>query len=146
MRNIFYLAISVMLISACGTGRNIPKNETDYYNLGYVKVDKDTSTESVSSLKVPMASGYNNIYDYLKGRVAGLDVQGTSITIRGIKSINLSSEPLILVDGVTVSDISWLTPDMVYSIDVLKDASSTALYGSRGANGVILITTRKTND
>ena len=81
-----------------------------------------------------------------KGRVPGLVVNGTSITIRGVNSILGSNEPLILVDGMETDDISHIQPDMVERVDVLKDASTTALYGARGANGVILIVTRKTID
>ena len=75
--------------------------------------------------------------------MAGLEVNGTTLRIRGDRSILGSNEPLILVDGVVTDDIGYITPDEVERIDVLKDASSTAIYGSRGANGVILITTRK---
>ena len=77
--------------------------------------------------------------------MAGVEVVGTSIRIRGDHSINSSNEPLLIVDGMEVSDISDLSPDEVETIDVLKDAATTALYGSRGANGVILITTRHSN-
>lgn len=143
MKRILPLLAIMLFFESCGPAVYVPKNEKEYINLGYLKVDKDVATESVSTLNVPMASGYNNIYDYIKGRVPGVEVNGTSIIIRGINSINLTSDPLILVDGVATDDISWLSPDMVQSIDVLKDASSTAMYGSRGGNGVILITTRR---
>jgi TonB-dependent SusC/RagA subfamily outer membrane receptor len=90
---------------------------------------------------------YNTIYDYLEGRVPGLRIirnnGGTpSILIRGINSITSSTEPLILVDGVEVHDISYLNPRDVRSVDVLKDGSA-AIYGSRGGNGVILITLKR---
>lgn len=58
---------------------------------------------------------------------------------RGINSINSDTEPLIIVDGSPQSNIDWINPNDVRSIDVLKDAGSTAIYGSRGANGVIII-------
>ncbi|MBQ5639281.1 MAG: TonB-dependent receptor plug domain-containing protein, partial [Bacteroidales bacterium] len=54
--------------------------------------------------------------------------------------------PLFIVDGMVVDDIGFISPDHISRIDVLKDASSTSIYGARGANGVIIITTRKTND
>jgi len=146
MKNITLLLAAIFIVSACGPSRYVPKNNNETVNLGYVQENKDNSTSGVSSLKVKQASGYTNIYEYLKGRVPGVDVQGTSIIIRGIRSINASNEPLILVDGQQVEDISWLSPEDVQSIDVLKDASSTAMYGSRGANGVILVTTRRAND
>ena len=88
------------------------------------------------------AAVYTDMYEYLRGRVPGVAV-GTdnSITIRGVNSINLSTEPLILLDGVAITDLSTINPMDVQSVDVLKDASSS-IYGARGANGVILITTK----
>lgn len=88
----------------------------------------------------------------LQGRLPGVDVKsvngapgaGTSIRIRGARSINASNEPLYVIDGlVGVGDLNSLNPDDIATIDVLKDASATAIYGSRGANGVILITTKR---
>lgn len=61
------------------------------------------------------------------------------ILIRGISSINSSTEPLIVVDGTPQTNIDWINPNDVKSIDVLKDGGSSAIYGSRGANGVIII-------
>ena len=65
-----------------------------------------------------------------------------SIRVRGGGSVTQSNDPLFIVDGVTVSDISDIPADNIESIDVLKDAASTAIYGARGANGVILVTTK----
>lgn len=148
MKRALILAASVLLAVACGTSVKstsyVQNSEEEYLNTGYGKVKKKDSASSVSSLDVKQGSGYSDIYEYMKGRVAGVDVNGTTITIRGMRSIMGSNEPLILVDGVEMDDISNILPDMVERIDVLKDASSTALYGVRGANGVILITTRKT--
>ncbi|MCL2412522.1 MAG: TonB-dependent receptor [Bacteroidales bacterium] len=88
----------------------------------------------------------------LIGRVAGLNVSTTSseagadpvIRVRGISSISAGSAPLVVVDGVPMADgLSFIDPQDVESIDILKDAASTAIFGSRGANGVILITTRR---
>lgn len=150
MKKHLLLLSIILIVCSCGPARKAADYTSDYkndeVNLGYLKESKENSTSATSTLKVKQASGYSNIYEYLKGRVAGVEVNGTSITIRGIRSINYSNEPLILVDGLAVEDISWLSPEMVQSIDVLKDASSTAMYGSRGANGVIIITTRKAND
>ena len=63
--------------------------------------------------------------------------------IRGITSVNSSSNPLYIVDDVPINNISSINPDDIASIDVLKDASATAMYGVRGANGVIIIKTKK---
>jgi TonB-dependent SusC/RagA subfamily outer membrane receptor len=82
------------------------------------------------------------MYEYLRGRVTGVYIgPDNSIRIRGNNSINSSNEPLILLDGVEITDLGAVSPNDVYSVDVLKDASSS-IYGMRGANGVILITTK----
>jgi TonB-dependent SusC/RagA subfamily outer membrane receptor len=75
----------------------------------------------------------------IKGEVAGVEVIGTSIRIRGTSSLMSGTQPLLVVDGVTVNSIDNILPMMVKSIEVLK-GSGAAIYGSRGANGVILIT------
>ncbi len=84
-------------------------------------------------------SGYTNIYDMIQGKVPGVSVTGNKITIRGVNSIMLSTDPLFVVDGVVVNSIDNISPRMVKSISVLK-GSDAAIYGSRGAGGVILIT------
>ncbi len=84
-------------------------------------------------------SGYTNIYDMIQGKVAGVSVNGNKITIRGINSIMLSTDPLFVVDGVVVNSIDNISPRQVKSISVLK-GSDASIYGSRGAGGVILIT------
>ena len=108
-------------------------------NVGYGTMEKKNLTTPVS--KIDGANGryasYNSIYDMLQGTVPGVLVNKGSIFIRGITSLNLSNEPLLVVDGIPVSSIANIPPQMVKSIEVLK-GSSTAIYGSRGANGVIL--------
>ena len=95
----------------------------------------------------------SNLQGALQGRAAGLEVQRTStrpgagavIRIRGERSINGSNDPLIVLDGIPYEggNLNDINPDDVASVDILKDASATAIYGSRGSNGVILITTKK---
>lgn len=95
----------------------------------------------------------NNALEALQGKAAGVDIttnerpgQLGSIRIRGNRSLTASNEPLYVVDGVPLlssSAIETLNPRDIESIDVLKDASSTAIYGSRGANGVIIVTTKQ---
>ena len=94
----------------------------------------------------------NNAFEALQGKAAGVDITSSerpgtvgSIRIRGNRSISASSDPLYVVDGVPLSagGIETINPRDIESIDILKDASSTAIYGSRGANGVILITTKR---
>jgi TonB-linked SusC/RagA family outer membrane protein len=131
-----------------------PKSLTDVIVVGYGSQRKEAVTGSVASIsgaklnEIPSA----NIAQALQGRVAGVELAQTStkpgaamqIRIRGTRSINASNDPLIVLDGIpfggTIADIS---PDDIRSVDILKDASATAIYGSRGANGVILITTKK---
>lgn len=84
-------------------------------------------------------ASYTNIYDMIQGKVPGVQVNGTKITIRGVNSINLSTDPLFVVDGVVVNSIDNISPRQVKSISVLK-GSDASIYGSRGAGGVILIT------
>ncbi|MCR6719065.1 MAG: SusC/RagA family TonB-linked outer membrane protein [Chitinophagaceae bacterium] len=93
-----------------------------------------------------------NLQQALLGRAAGLEIQtvgnqpgsGAQIRIRGVRSISGSNEPLFVLDGIPYDgNLNDINPDDVASIEVLKDASATAIYGSRGANGVVLITTKK---
>ena len=104
-------------------------------------VSGDTNSRTSLTLKENEGKGYSNIYDYLRATVPGLSVNGDTIVIRGISSINSQGAPLILVDGVEIQDISALRPDDVESVEVIKD-SAAALYGFRGAAGVIKITTK----
>ena len=89
---------------------------------------------------------YSNIFEYLQGRIPGLEVNGDKILIRGASSIYGDNEPLYIVDSVPVDDISHIAPINIKSVEVLKDAASAAVYGARGANGVILITLKKAGD
>ena len=89
----------------------------------------------------------------LEGRVAGVQIVrlpggGISVRIRGVGSINGDTEPLYVVDGMLVQSTAdrglyWLSPGDIRRIEILKDASTTSMYGVRGANGVVLITTRR---
>lgn len=130
------------------------KNLNEVVVIGYGTQKRRDVTGSIVSLsgsaikEVPAA----NIQQALQGRMAGVEVQsvgtrpgaGAQIRIRGERSINASNDPLFVVDGIpyggTLNDIN---PDDIASLDVLKDASATAIYGSRGANGVVLITTKR---
>lgn len=94
----------------------------------------------------------SNAFEALQGKAAGVDITSNerpgeigNILIRGRRSLNASSKPLYVVDGVPLQSggIETLNPRDIESIDILKDASSTAIYGSRGANGVVLITTKR---
>jgi len=120
--------------------------------IGYGTMKKSDLTGAVTSVsadelvKAPVA----NLSQALQGRAAGVTVttgsgqpgEAASIRIRGIGSAIGGNDPLYVVDGVITSDIAFLSPNDIASMEILKDASATAIYGSRGANGVILITTK----
>ena len=94
-----------------------------------------------------------NAFDAMQGKAAGVDIVSNerpgevgTINVRGVRSLSTSNTPLYVVDGIplmSTSGIETLNPQDIESIDVLKDASATAIYGSRGANGVILVTTKQ---
>lgn len=122
--------------------------------IGYGAVKKRDLTGSVVSLKgeelkeVPTT----NVLEAAQGKIAGADIvrssgqagAGVSIQIRGVRSVaGGSNQPLIIVDGIQYQRIEDINPNDIQSMEILKDASSTAIYGSRAANGVILITTKK---
>ena len=120
--------------------------------IGYGTVRKSDLTGAVSSVKGDelKKAAVASVGAALQGKVAGVTVTSNtgqpgsdvSIRIRGIGSVNAGVTPLYVVDGMIVSDISFLSPNDIATTEVLKDAASAAIYGSRAANGVILITTK----
>lgn len=90
----------------------------------------------------PEFSSYQNIYDMIKGRFPGVEVSGKSIKVMGSSSLNVSTEPLFVVDGIVVNSIEDIVPQTVNTIEVLKGPDAS-VWGTRGANGVIVITRRK---
>lgn len=105
--------------------------------------DKNIRAKSgVVNIKDSAVPVYQDIYDMIRGRVAGVEVSGKSIKIRGTNSLNVSTEPLFVVDGVITKEIDDISPETVKSIEVLKGPDAS-VYGTRGSNGVIVIT-RKT--
>jgi len=133
--------------------------------VGYGQMKRSDLTGSVVSVgtEAIQKSISTSIDQVLQGRAAGVQVQQTSgmpgasasIRIRGINSLNASTEPIYVIDGVIIeggassatstntNPLAAINPADILSVDILKDASATAIYGSRGSNGVILITTRK---
>jgi TonB-linked SusC/RagA family outer membrane protein len=121
--------------------------------VGYGVVKKSDLTGSISSIKSKeiLSVSTNNALESLQGRVSGIDITkssgqagaGLSFTIRGERSITASNSPLILVDGIPYGSNLDINPSDIESMEILKDASSTAIYGSKGANGVIIITTKR---
>ncbi|AZQ65058.1 TonB-dependent receptor [Flammeovirga pectinis] len=121
--------------------------------IGYGTQSKKDVTGSVSVIGAEdMESRPNTqVGSLLQGKVAGVQVQassgkpsqGISMRIRGTNSINAGAEPLYVVDGVPTTDTRSISPSDIESVSVLKDASAAAIYGAQGANGVVLITTKK---
>jgi TonB-linked SusC/RagA family outer membrane protein len=141
--------------------------------IGYGSVKKRDLTGSVSSIKSEdlILGSISSVDQALRGRVAGVQITqtssepggGLSIRVRGASSINAGNEPLYVIDGLPIDNtpmfslegpgiggndnpknpLNSLNPNDIKSIEILKDASATAIYGSRGANGVLLITTKK---
>ncbi len=133
---------------------SLEKTESEVIVVGYGTQRKEAVTGSVASIngtklrEVPSP----NISQALQGRLAGVEITQTStrpgatmqIRVRGTRSLSADNNPLIVLDGIPfLGSIGDINPDDVKSIEVLKDASATAIYGSRGANGVILVTTNK---
>ncbi|MDX1940851.1 MAG: TonB-dependent receptor [Saprospiraceae bacterium] len=121
--------------------------------IGYGQVKKSNVVGAVVSVKpeelrkVPTT----NVMESLQGKLPGVDITrssgqagaGINVVVRGNRSLTASNNPLFIVDGIQYNSIQDLNPNDIQSMEVLKDAASTAIYGSRGANGVILITTKK---
>jgi TonB-linked SusC/RagA family outer membrane protein len=122
--------------------------------VGYGTQQKSQVTGAISSISAKEISELpiTSPQQALQGRAAGVEVlnsgnrpgQAVSVRIRGRRSFNAGNDPLYVVDGIPLSgDISDINPNDIQSMEVLKDASSTAIYGSRGANGVVIITTKR---
>ena len=126
-----------------------PGEEGREHAVGYGHVKDADKLNAVASLNKGDLdfSQYNNIYELIKGRFAGVQVTNAGIIIRGINSINSSNAALIVVDGIPTdaSALNSIPPVQVKSINVIKDGSS-AIYGSRGANGVVIIETKRGGD
>ncbi len=155
-----YLGYETKTVEIAGkTNINVVLNEDnkvleELVVVGYGTQRKEAITGSVASVKgdamreIPS----QNISQALQGRVAGVEMSQTSskpgaemqIRIRGTRSLTASNDPLVVLDGIPFAgNISDINPNEIKSIDILKDASATAIYGSRGANGVLLVTTNR---
>src|SRR5690606_17074274 len=123
--------------------------------IGYGSVRRGDLTGAVASVKSEetVMGPVANPVEALQGRVAGLDIarqsgqanSGSSILLRGNRSLTAGSEPLYIIDGIP-GNITNLNPNDIETIDILKDAASTAIYGSAGANGVFIITTKQAKE
>ena len=146
---------SLAALAACGPGGEKPAPRGGEVDVGYGTQQQSRITGAVVSVSADDLDAFHftRVEEMIAGRVPGVDVRldargGYRIRIRGMNSHNANGDPLIVVDGVPASDVGALAtiqPQDVERIDVLKDAGSAAIYGSRGANGVILITTRSSH-
>jgi TonB-dependent SusC/RagA subfamily outer membrane receptor len=144
-----------MSLAACTGERPVPRlDPATQVNVGYDRVAAEDVTGSVTSLSgEDFDVRVSRIEELIRDRVAGVQVRRLpngdySFRVRGTRSLIGNNEPLVVIDGMPIAQqvmgaaLAGLAPGNVVRIDVLKDAGSTAAYGSRGANGVILITTR----
>lgn len=126
-----------------------PGPKAKEYAIGYGYVDDAEKLNALSSIdRNDMDfSQYSNIFEIIRGRFTGVQVVNGEIQIRGVNSINSSTSALIVVDGVTVdsSVLNTIPTTQVKSINVIKDGSA-AIYGARGANGVVIVETRRGDD
>lgn len=121
--------------------------------IGYGTQKKGNTTGSIAKITAEAIEErpITRVEQALQGQMAGVSVRATSgapgsditVSVRGIASITGSSAPLYVVDGVPLDNLSGINPSDIQSIDVLKDAASAAIYGSRGSNGVVLVTTKR---
>src|SRR5690349_810508 len=127
---------------------------TELVVTGYSTQRKQDITGAISVVKVSEMQNVqaSSISQKLEGRASGVTIstsgepgEGTNIRIRGLSSFQLNSDPLWIIDGVQSQDKgnTWLNPNDIESIQVLKDASTASIYGSRASNGVIIVTTKK---
>lgn len=136
------------------TLRSEESNLEEVVVVGYGTMRKSDVTGSISMVKgeeMTKAQNFSAV-ENLRGKAAGVNIYsnssqpgayGNRVVIRGTSTINASSNPLYIVDGVAMENFHLLNPNDIERIEVLKDASSTAIYGARGANGVILVTTKR---
>jgi TonB-dependent SusC/RagA subfamily outer membrane receptor len=151
-----FTVLTVLLIPACSSnpGPARPVADGDAVNIGYGVQDRRAIAGAVGTITREDIERmqYTRIEDLIRARVPGVQIvrngNSLSIRMRGQNTILGNTEPLVVIDGVPLGQgtagmaLASISPSDVEQIDVLKDAGSTAIYGSRGSNGVILIRTR----
>ncbi|MBR4572741.1 MAG: TonB-dependent receptor [Prevotella sp.] len=155
--NVSYVGMKSQVIKTAGKSSvNVTLEDdnttlNDLVVVGYGTMKKSDLTGSVSSVNTEQlnAKGASTVLGNLQGSTPGVNIttsgrvgESASIEIRGKSSINKDVSPLYVVDGVFCDDIDWLNPQDIEKIDILKDASSTAIYGSRATAGVVMVTTK----
>lgn len=147
------LAAAALLLAGCG-GNPPPEDDPSLVQIGYGAQHRRQLTTAVGSVVGDeMSPQATRVEELMMGRLAGVDVRrlpdgNYSVRVRGAGGLITDGEPLYVIDGVPVTALYpgaalvGISPHDVRRIDVLKDAASASIYGSRGMNGVILITTR----
>lgn len=149
-----YLVLALLSMGCSSSGSTVEQaNDEEVVSVGYGTQDRKTVTGSVSHIKADEEMRPITRIEEMLQRVPGVRLLrspggGIRVLIRGVSSVNSNNEPLYVVDGMTIEvapgqGLYWLDPADVETIDVLKDASATAIYGSRGASGVVIIKTRR---
>lgn len=146
---IFFVAAMISVIAtSCGTSAKVTSSSNeDGVNLGYTTVSKNSMSDSSNSVTISSndAVQYTSMMEYIRDRVPGVEIIDDNLVIRGISSIQGSSEPLIVYDGTEIYDINMIDPHDVYSVDVLKDTAAS-MYGVKGTNGVVVIKSKLSHD
>ena len=156
--NVSYVGMKSQVIKTAGKSSVSVILEDDNTTLndlvvvGYGTMKKSDLTGSISSVDTEQlnAKGATSVAANLQGAVAGVNITrssglaggGFNIEVRGQSTMGKNNNPLFVVDGVICDDIDWLNPQDIEKIDILKDASSTAIYGSRATNGVVIVSTK----
>ncbi len=124
---------------------------SDVVVVGYGRGNRRTLSSSITSVKPEDLNRTitSDVGQLLQGKVPGLNItssgdpnRAAAVTLRGTSTINSPGGPFYVIDGVPGADISTIAPDDIASIDVLKDAAATAIYGNKASNGVIMVTTK----
>jgi TonB-dependent SusC/RagA subfamily outer membrane receptor len=157
LRFFSYTACMLLVLGCTSTRSNkteTTKPASEQVDIGYGSVDKDHVVGSVSTVEGKDAQVIKptSVADMLRGRVSGVVVTdlpggGIRVRIRGSRSLKANNDPLYVIDGMVIQTVDGtlrgINPLDIETITVLKDASATAIYGSRGSNGVILIKTKR---
>lgn len=144
---------AVLMLAACGSAKKVSsidgESNTAFQDekieIGYGSTTRQNLGFAVNKVDVDETTirSYDSIAEYIRSRVPGVEINPNgSVQIRGQKMLSGPAEALIVVDGVICENINTVNPNQIHSVQVLKDGGSTAIYGSRGGNGVILITTK----
>lgn len=158
---------TLVISSVSFTSTMVPVTKESFYNVsmsttaaalndvvvvGYGRSSRKTLTSAITTVKPEDLNrgAISDVGQLLQGKVPGLNISTSgdpnrpaAVIMRGASTINSPSGPFYVIDGVPGADISLIAPDDIASIDVLKDAAATAIYGNRAANGIIMVTTKK---